>query len=104
MRRELLEHYERELGYLRQMGAEFAAKYPAVAGHLLLEPDRCADPHVERLLEAFSFLAARIHLRLDDDLPELTQGFLDVVYPHYLRPIPSMTRRSRPAPGARSPH
>ena len=91
MRQNLLEYYERELGYLRQMGAEFAAKYPAVAGRLLLEPDRCSDPHVERLIESFSFLAARIHLRLDDDLPELTEGFLDAVYPHYLRPVPAMT-------------
>jgi type VI secretion system protein ImpG len=91
MRQRLLEVYERELGYMRQMGDEFGRKYPAVAGRLLLEPDRCGDPHVERLLEAFSFLAARIHLRLDDDLPELTEGFLDIVYPHYLRPIPAMS-------------
>lgn len=91
MRQQLLEYYERELAYMRQSGAEFQKKYPAVAGRLLLEPDRCADPHVERLLEGFAFLAARIHLRLDDDLPELVQGILEVVYPHYLRPIPSMT-------------
>jgi type VI secretion system protein ImpG len=91
MRAKLLQHYERELSYMRQLGTEFAAKYPAVAGRLMLEPDRCADPHVERLIESFAFLAARVHLRLDDDFPELTQGFLDVVYPDYLRPIPSMT-------------
>jgi len=91
MRQELLEYYERELGYIRQMGAEFGKKYPAVAGRLLLEADRCGDPHVERLLEAFSFLTARIHLRLDDDLPELTGALLDIVYPHYLRPLPAMS-------------
>jgi type VI secretion system protein ImpG len=91
MRQELLEYYERELGYLRQMGGEFSKKYPAIAGRLLLESDRCGDPHVERLLEAFSFLAARIHLRLDDDLPELTAALLDIVYPHYLRPLPAMS-------------
>src|SRR5215469_6939939 len=91
MRQELLEYYERELGYIRQMGAEFSKKYPAVAGRLMLESDRCGDPHVERLLEAFSFLAARIHLRLDDDLPELTAALLDIVYPHYLRPLPAMS-------------
>lgn len=91
MRRRFLELYERELGYLRQMGDEFGKKYPAVAGRLLLEPDRCGDPHVERLLEAFSFLAARVHLRLEDDLPELTEGFLDILHPHYLRPIPAMS-------------
>ncbi len=91
MREELLEYYERELGYLRQLGSKFAEKYPRVAGRLLLEPDRCDDPHVERLLEAFAFLAARIHLRIDDDFPEVTSALLGIVAPHYLRPIPSMT-------------
>ncbi len=91
MREELLEHYERELAYLRELGGEFAQKYPRVASRLLLEPDRCEDPHVERLLEAFAFLAARIHLRIEDDFPELTAGLLSVVYPHYLRPVPAMT-------------
>jgi type VI secretion system protein ImpG len=91
MREELLEYYERELGYLRQLGGKFAEKYPRVASRLLLEPDRCDDPHVERLLEAFAFLAARIHLRIDDDFPEVTSALLGMVAPHYLRPIPSMT-------------
>ena len=57
MRDDLLLYYERELTFLRQMGAEFAAKYPKIASRLLLEPDKCEDPHVERLLEAFAFLA-----------------------------------------------
>jgi len=91
MREELLEYYERELGYVRQLGAQFAQKYPRVAGRLLLEPDRCDDPHVERLIEAFAFMAARVHLRIDDDFPEVTSALLGIVSPHYLRPIPSMT-------------
>ncbi|MGH9590031.1 MAG: type VI secretion system baseplate subunit TssF, partial [Terracidiphilus sp.] len=91
MREELLEYYERELACLRQLGGQFAEKYPRVASRLLLERDRCDDPHVERLLEAFAFMAARIHLRVDDDFPEVTSALLDIVAPHYLRPIPSMT-------------
>jgi type VI secretion system protein ImpG len=91
MREELLEYYERELAYMRQMGAQFASKYPRVASRLLLEPDRCEDPHVERLLEGFAFLAARIHLRIDDDFPEMTASLLNILYPNYLRPIPPMT-------------
>ena len=67
MREELLEYYERELTYLRQMGGDFARKYPRVAGRLLLDPDNCEDPHVERLIESFAFLAARVHRRIDDD-------------------------------------
>ncbi len=91
MREELLEYYERELAYLRQLGGKFAEKYPRVASRLLLENDRCDDPHVERLLEAFAFLAARVHLRIDDDFPEVTSALLGLVAPHYLRPIPSMS-------------
>jgi type VI secretion system protein ImpG len=91
MREDLLAYYESELTFLRQMGAEFAAKYPKIASRLALEPDRCEDPHTERLLEGFAFLAARVHLKIDDEFPEITTALLDVVYPHYLRPIPSMS-------------
>lgn len=91
MRDELLGYYERELTFLRQMGGEFAEKYPKIASRLMLEPDRCEDPHVERMLEAFAFLAARVHLKIDDDFPEITNALLGVVYPHYTRPIPSMS-------------
>ena len=91
MREELLEYYERELAYLRQLGGKFAEKYPRVASRLLLESDRCDDPHVERLLEGFAFLAARVHLRIDDDFPEVTSALLGIVAPHYLRPVPSMS-------------
>ena len=91
MRDELLEYYERELTYLRQMGAEFSEKYPKVASRLLLDPNRCEDPHVERFIEAFAFLAARVHLKIDDEFPEITEALLSVLYPHYIRPIPSST-------------
>jgi type VI secretion system protein ImpG len=91
VRDDLLLYYERELTFLRQMGAEFAAKYPKVASRLILEPDKCEDPHVERLLEAFAFLAGRVHLKIDDEFPEITESLLSIMYPHYLRPIPSMS-------------
>jgi type VI secretion system protein ImpG len=91
VRDELLLYYERELNYLRQLGAEFAEKYPKIAGRLLLEPDKCEDPHVERMLEGFAFLAARVHLKIDDEFPEITEALLSILYPHYIRPIPSMT-------------
>jgi zinc protease len=91
VRDDLLGYYTRELTFLRQLGAEFAEKYPKIASRLLLEPDRCEDPHVERLIEAFAFLAARVHLKIDDDFPELTEALLGIIYPHYLRPIPSMS-------------
>ena len=90
MRDDLLLYYERELTFLRQMGAEFAEKYPKIAGRLILDPNEGRDPHVERMVEAFAFLAARVHLKIDDEFPEITEALLTVLYPHYLRPIPSM--------------
>ncbi len=89
MNDKLFPYYERELIFIRQLAQEFARQYPAAAGRLLLEPNRSADPHVERLIEAFALLSARIHNKLDDEFPELTDGLLSILYPHYLRPIPS---------------
>jgi type VI secretion system protein ImpG len=91
VRDDLLYYYERELTFLRRMGAEFAQRYPKVASRLQLEPDKCEDPHVERLLEGFAFLAARVHLKIDDDFPEITESLLNIVYPHYVRPLPAMS-------------
>jgi type VI secretion system protein ImpG len=91
MRDELLAYYERELTFVRRMAAGFAEKYPKIAGRLLLEPGKSEDPHVERLIESFAFLAARIHLKVDDEFPEITESVLQILYPHYLAPIPSMS-------------
>ena len=90
MRDELLGYYERELVFLRRMGADFARKYPKIAARLLLDEEKIEDPHVERMIESFAFLTGRVGLKLDDELPEITESFLNILYPHYLAPIPSM--------------
>jgi type VI secretion system protein ImpG len=86
----LFRYYERELLFIRQLAQEFAKQYPAAAGRLLLEPNRSTDPHVERLIESFALLAGRVHHKIDDEFPELTDALLGVLYPHYLAPVPSM--------------
>lgn len=92
MRDELYPYYERELTFIRQMAAEFGAKYPRAAGRLKLEKDReSADPHVERLIQSFALIAGRISQKIDDEFPEITEALLNVMYPHYLRPVPSMS-------------
>ncbi|NTV09533.1 MAG: type VI secretion system baseplate subunit TssF [Zoogloea sp.] len=91
MLNELLPYYERELSHLRELSGEFARRYPKIARRLQLEGDQCEDPHVERMIEGFAFLAARIHRKLDDEFPEITEAFLQVLYPHYTRPFPSCT-------------
>lgn len=86
----LLRLYNRELQYVRELGAEFAREFPKVASRLGLEGLECADPYVERLLESFAFLAARVQLKLESQFPRFTQHLLEMVYPHYLSPVPSM--------------
>jgi type VI secretion system protein ImpG len=86
----LLQYYGQELSYIRELGAEFAREFPKVAGRLGIETFECADPYVERLLEGFAFLAARVHLKIDDEFPRFTQHLLEILYPHYLAPIPSL--------------
>ena len=86
----LLPYYNRELQHVREMGAEFAREYPKIAGRLGLEGFECADPYVERLLEGFAFMAARVQLKLDAQYPVFTQHLLEMLYPHYLQPVPSM--------------
>ncbi len=76
---------------MRKSAAQFAEKHPKVASRLVLEPTKCEDPHVERLLEGFAFLSARVHRKLDDEFPEITEALLSVVYPQLVRPIPSMS-------------
>lgn len=86
----LIEYYDRELQYMREMGGEFAREFPKIAGRLGLDAFECADPYVERLLEGFAFLAARVQLKVDAEFPRFTQHLLEMVYPHYLAPTPSM--------------
>jgi type VI secretion system protein ImpG len=86
----LLEYYNRELRYLRELGGEFARDFPKVAGRLGLDAFECADPYVERLLEGFAFLAARVQLKIDAEFPRFTEHLLEMLCPHYLGPTPSM--------------
>ena len=86
----LLKHYEDELAFIRGMGAEFAEAYPKIAARLGMEQLEVLDPYVERLLEGFAFLSARVQLELDLQYPVFTQNLLQIVYPHFLAPIPSM--------------
>ena len=86
----LLEYYNRELTYLRELGREFSEQYPKIAGRLGMNGMEVADPYVERLLEGFSFLTARIQLKMDTEFPRFSQRLLEVLYPHYLAPTPAM--------------
>lgn len=86
----LLHYYRTELQFTKEMAAEFAAEYPKIAGRLGLDGFEVADPYVERLIEGFAFLTARVQLKLDAAFPRFTQHLLECVLPHYLAPLPSM--------------
>ncbi len=85
----LLPYFDRELQAIRRLAGDFAAAHPKIAGRLRLAADTVDDPHVARLLDGVAFLAARVHHRLDDEFPEITDALLGVLYPHYLAPVPS---------------
>lgn len=86
----LLEYYNRELAYMKEVGGEFAREYPKVAGRLGMQGIDIADPYVERLLEGFCFLSARIQIKLDAEFPRFSQRLLETVYPNFLSPLPSI--------------
>ena len=86
----LLRLYNDELAHLREVGAEFARDFPKIAARLGLEDAEVADPYVERLLEGFAFLSARVQLKLDAEHPRLISHLLESIYPNFLAPIPSM--------------
>lgn len=92
MTHDFLQLYNEELRHIRERAGEFATDYPDVAGRLALHQDAgsaCPDPFVERLLEGFAFLTARVRLKLEAEYPRFTQGILDTVYPDYMAPWPS---------------
>ena len=82
------QYYKRQLDLLRELGSEFAEKHPALAP-MLAGPG--ADPDVERLLEGAAFLSGAVQERLEDDFPEIIHGLTQLLFPHYLRPLPSAT-------------
>ncbi len=86
----LLRLYNDELAYVREMGMEFSQNFPKVAGRLGLQAGEAADPNVERMMEGFAFLAARVQMKLQARFPDFTQHMLQMVYPHFLAPLPSM--------------
>ncbi|PWC10131.1 type VI secretion system baseplate subunit TssF [Brenneria corticis] len=90
MESKLLDYYNRELAYLREMGAEFAERYPKVAGRLGMRGIDVADPYVERLMEGFAFLTSRVQLKMDAEFPRFSQRLLEMIAPNYLAPTPSM--------------
>ncbi|WP_268798946.1 type VI secretion system baseplate subunit TssF [Pseudomonas huanghezhanensis] len=91
MNPKLLDLYNQELQHVRENAAEFAKEFPKIAGRLTLSGIDCADPYVERLLEGFAYLTARVQLKLDAQYPVFTHNLLEIAYPHYLAPTPSMT-------------
>lgn len=86
-----LRYYDAEMRYLREAAKEFAQTHPDRAAMLDLDKAGTPDPYVERLFEGFAFSMGRLREKIDDDLPELTEGLVSMLWPHYLRTIPSLS-------------
>lgn len=85
----LLSYYQKELTFLKQHGKAFASRFPKIARRLGMIEGESEDPHVERIIESFALLTSRIHQRLDDDMPELTEALLTTIAPQFLRAMPA---------------
>eukprot|EP01035_Chromulina_nebulosa_P004081 gene4081-5575_t len=86
----LLQFYIQELAHVRDSGAEFAARFPKIASRLAMDATEVQDPYVERLLEGFAFLTARVQLRLNEEFPRFTEQLLNRISPNFLAPVPAM--------------
>jgi len=86
----LLRLYSDELAHLREVGAEFAREFPKIAARLGVEGMEVSDPYVERLLEGFAFLTARVQLKIEAEHPRLIAHLLEATYPNFLAPVPAM--------------
>ncbi len=94
-------YFEEEMRYLHEAGKLFAERHPEQARFLNIDSVSDRDPYVERLFEGFAFLTGRIRERLDDEMPEYTESLISLLYPHYLKPVPSFAMLAfKPRPGA----
>jgi type VI secretion system protein ImpG len=101
---DLIAYYQRELAFLRDASGAFAAAHPKIAGRLGMTRDTIEDPHVERLIEAVALLNARLRHKLEDELPELSDAILEMLYPHLIQPLPSFfIARLQPSPDLDKP-
>ncbi|HEU5436618.1 MAG TPA: type VI secretion system baseplate subunit TssF [Telluria sp.] len=86
--KKIRQYYERELTTMQRFNAEFAAEYPAQAGQLGMQDGQ--DPHIERFIQATALSNARTAKLIDDNDQKLTEALLQVNYPHYVQPFPSV--------------
>ena len=85
----LSEYYQYELSHLRSAGSYFASRFPKIARRLDISHNESSDPHVERLIESFAFLAGRLQKQIDDQFPEIASELLGVLYKPLTLPVPS---------------
>ncbi|SDE42770.1 type VI secretion system baseplate subunit TssF [Paraburkholderia lycopersici] len=95
----LLDYSSQALIYLRELAAGFGRQHPGIAARLCTQAGEVADPYVERLLESFCFMASRAQIKMDAEFPKFAERLLEVVYPNYVAPTPSMSvARIYPSP------
>lgn len=86
---QLLSYFERELAYVRKALDNFSGDYPAHADALRLNQSGQEDPNISRLIDAVALLTAKSEKRLDEQLPDILQDLLNLLYPGYLQIVPS---------------
>lgn len=90
----LLRYFDAEMRYLREAGREFTRDQPDAARRLGMQPGQARGEEgepVRAVSEGFALLVARLRMKLDDGMPEVTEGLLDNLYGHMARAIPSLS-------------
>ena len=88
---ELLNRYfERELSLLRRAGGHFKAKHADAANSMHLNEKLYEDPNITRLLESVALLSAKNEMKLDQQLPHISNAVSSVLYPSFNQLMPSV--------------
>ncbi|SCC00868.1 type VI secretion system baseplate subunit TssF [Gilliamella intestini] len=84
----ITEQFHDEIVFIRDIAHDFAKVHPQLL-QFIIEDEK--DPDVERLIEGLAYITSQLKLKLKYDLPELIQSLLVLLWPNYLKPIPSLT-------------
>jgi len=86
----LLRYYEQELAFVRRSLGQFGHEHPAHAESLNIHQGQIEDPSMARLLDGVALLNANVEKQLSDQLPDVIDGLLGVLYPSYIQTVPSV--------------
>ena len=81
-------YFDNELSYLDKLEQYVATEKPQLINQI---SERVRDPDAARLLDGIAYLSGNLREQIDRQFPELTNSLVNMLWPAYARPFPSMT-------------